>query len=98
MELEKSLQKIVLMELLVPLALLIFGSYHGVMQVMYRAGVLHSPSFAGIEYYQGLTLHGVINAIVLTTFFAVALGYAVVRFYLGRPLCLKVAWLSFALM
>ncbi len=98
MELEKSLQKIVLMELLVPLALLIFGSYHGVMQVMYRAGVLHSPSFAGIEYYQGLTLHGVINAIVLTTFFAVALGNVYVSQELGSPLSVAGAALSLVMM
>jgi cytochrome c oxidase subunit 1 len=88
MELQKGLQKIILIELLVPLALLVFGAYHGVMQVMYRAGVLHANSFAGIEYYQGLTLHGVINAIVLTTFFAVALGNVYVSQELESPLSL----------
>src|SRR6266702_2061439 len=98
MELQKSLQKIVLIELLVPLALLIFGSYHGVMQVMYRAGVLRSTSFAGIEYYQGLTLHGVINAIVLTTFFAVALGNVYVSQELESPLSLVGAALSLVMM
>jgi cytochrome c oxidase subunit 1 len=75
-----------LIELLVPLALLVFGAYHGVMQVIYRAGVLHANSFAGIEYYQGLTLHGVINAIVLTTFFAVAAGNVYVSQQLESPL------------
>lgn len=88
MELQKGLQKIILIELLVPLALLVFGSYHGVLQVMYRAGVLHATSFAGIEYYQGLTLHGIINAIVLTTFFAVALGNVYVSQELQYPLSL----------
>jgi cytochrome c oxidase subunit 1 len=88
MELQEGLQKIILIELLVPLGLLIFGAYHGVMQVMYRAGVLHANSFAGIEYYQGLTLHGVINAIVLTTFFAVALGNVYVSQELESPLSL----------
>lgn len=86
MELQKGLQKIILIELLVPLALLVFGAYHGVMQVLYRAGVLRANSFAGIEYYQGLTLHGVINAIVLTTFFAVALGNVYVSQQLESPL------------
>ena len=98
MELQKGLQKIILIELLVPLALLIFGAYHGVLQVMYRAGVLHASSFAGIEYYQGLTLHGVINAIVLTTFFAVALGNVFVSQELQSPLSLFGAALSLALM
>jgi hypothetical protein len=49
-------------ELLVPLLLLVFEIYHGVLQVMYRAGVIHASSVVGIDYYQGLTAHGVINA------------------------------------
>jgi cytochrome c oxidase subunit I len=51
-----------------------------------------------LSYFQGLTLHGVVNAIVFTTFFAVAFGYAVVRYYLRRPINMSVAWLSFGLM
>jgi cytochrome c oxidase subunit I len=98
MELQKGLQKIILIELLVPLALLVFGSYHGVMQVLYRAGVLHANSFAGIEYYQGLTLHGVINAIVLTTFFAVALGNVYLSQQLESPLSIFGSALSMILM
>ena len=98
MELQKGLQRIVLIELLLPLALLLFGTYHGVLQVMYRAGVIHASSFAGIEYYQGLTLHGVINAIVLTTLFAVALGNVYVSQELKSPLSLGGSWLSLLLM
>ena len=52
MELQNSLRKIILTELLVPLGLLAFGAYEGVLQVMYRAGVIHATSFAGIEYYK----------------------------------------------
>lgn len=78
MELQISLRRIILAELLVPLALFIFGAYHGVLQTMYLSGVIRATSVAGIDYYQGLTAHGVINAIVLTTFFAVAFGYTVV--------------------
>ncbi|HXZ31628.1 MAG TPA: cbb3-type cytochrome c oxidase subunit I, partial [Terriglobales bacterium] len=97
-ELQKPLQKIILIELLVPLALLVFGSYHGVLQVLYRAGVIRAAAFAGIEYYQGLTAHGVINAIVLTTFFAVALGHALVSQELESPLSILGAGLSLTLM
>ncbi len=78
MELQKNLKRIILAELLVPLALFVFGAYHGVLQVLYLAGVIRANSFAGIDYYEGLTAHGVINAIVLTTFFAVAFGYTVI--------------------
>jgi len=97
-ELQAPLQKIVLIELLVPLALLLFGAYHGVLQVLYRAGVIRATSFAGIEYYQGLTLHGVINAIVLTTFFAVALGQVLVSQELESPISVLGSALSAVLM
>jgi cytochrome c oxidase subunit I len=98
MELQNSLQKIVLIELLVPLGLLVFGAYQGVLQVMYRAGAMHATSFGGIDYYQGLTAHGVINALVLTTFFAVALGHVYVSQELESPLSIWGAGLSMVLM
>src|SRR5450755_2815218 len=97
-EIESSLKRMILIELIFPMVLLILGIYHGLMQTLYRAGIIRSRQVFGLEYFQGLTLHGVVNAIVFTTFFAVAFGYAVVRFYLGRPLNMTVAWLSFALM
>src|SRR5437764_7986023 len=95
---EPGLKRMILIEIVFPIILLVLGIYHGLMQVLYRAGMIHSRQVLGLEYYQGLTLHGVVNAIVFTTFFAVAFGYAVIRFYLGRPLNMKVAWLSFTLM
>ncbi len=67
-----------------PFTLLILGIYHGLMQVIYRSGLLKSSSFAGLEYYQGLTLHGVINAIVLTTFVAVAIGHYLNVYFLKK--------------
>ena len=98
MELQKSLQRIILIELLVPLTLFIFGAYHGVMQVMYQSGVIRATSFAGIDYYEGLTAHGVINSIVLTTFFAVAYGAMVVSQELKSPVSIAGATLSLVLM
>jgi len=98
MELQKNLQRIILIELLVPLSLFIFGAYHGVMQVMYQSGVIRATSFAGIDYYEGLTAHGVINAIVLTTFFAVAFGSMVVSQELKSRVSIAGAILSLTLM
>src|SRR5579872_2438906 len=98
MEKQRALRAIILTELLVPLALLLFGIYHGVLQVMYRAGVIRAASVAGIGYYQGLTAHGVINAVVLTTFFAVALGHALMAQELDAPLSIWGAGSSLALM
>ena len=85
MRVEGSMKFILLSEVVFPILLLIFGIYHGVMQVLYRAGVIKADSFLGIDYYQGLTLHGVINVIVFTTFFAVAFGNAVVLYLLKKP-------------
>jgi len=95
---EPGLRRLLLLEIIFPMVLLILGIYHGLMQTLYRAGIIHRSEVLGLEYFQGLTLHGVVNAIVFTTFFAVAFGYAVIRFHLRRPLNLKVAWLSCALM
>ena len=97
-DIEPGLRKMILIEIIFPMVLLILGIYHGLMQVLYRAGMIRSSQFLGLSYFQGLTLHGVINAIVFTTFFAVAFGYAIIRYYLSRPLNMKVAWLSFGLM
>ena len=69
MQISKSLKRLIYWELGIPIALLTLGIYHGLMQTVYRAGVLNATSFAKLDYYQGLTLHGVINAVVLTTFF-----------------------------
>ncbi|MDW8236566.1 MAG: cbb3-type cytochrome c oxidase subunit I [Bacteroidia bacterium] len=77
---------LMIVEIVLPIVLLVLGIYHGFMQALYRAGVIQSSSFLGIGYYQGLTLHGVINAVVLTTFFGVAFGNAVMQYYLRQPL------------
>ena len=73
-----------LIGLTMPMSLFILGVYNGVMQTLYRSGVLQQHATAGINYYQGLTMHGVINAIVLTTFFAVVFGHYTVTYYLKK--------------
>src|SRR5688572_4430890 len=98
MQVSKSFKRLIFLELSIPVALLTLGIYHGLMQTIYRAGVLHQPAFAKLDYYQGLTLHGVINAIVLTTFFAVAFGHATMAFYFKKEPDKRVAWFSFSLM
>ena len=98
MQLSKSLKRLIYWELGIPLALLSIGIYHGLMQVIYRAGVLNDASFAKLDYYQGLTLHGVINAVVLTSFFAVAFGHAIMAFFLKKEPNKKIGWISFWMM
>ena len=98
MSISRSLKQVILIELFVPVTLLIIGIYHGLMQTFYRAGLIHRASTAKLDYYQGLTLHGVINAIVLTTFFAVAFGHATIAYFLKKEPNRKVSWLSLMLM
>jgi cytochrome c oxidase subunit 1 len=96
--LDDSQRAAVLVLLIVPTVLLVLGIYHGLMQVLYRAGLLHSASFLGLQYYQGLTLHGVINALVFTTFFEVAFGYVVVAYFLRQRFAAVATWLAVTLM
>lgn len=98
MNISKPLRRVILLELSIPLALLSIGIFEGLAQVIYRSGMIHQASFAGTDYYQGLTLHGVINAIVLTTFFAVAFGHATIAYFLKREPSAKLAMLSFVIM
>jgi len=98
MTISKSLKNILLIELLLPTFLLLIGVYHGLMQVIYRSGMIHSQKELHLDYYQGLTLHGVINAVVLTTFFAVAFGHACMSFFLGKEPGKKASWLSLWMM
>ncbi|MFI5154218.1 MAG: cbb3-type cytochrome c oxidase subunit I [Chitinophagales bacterium] len=98
MQISRSLKNIILIELLLPITLLILGIYHGLMQTLYRSGTLSRAGTAHLDYYQGLTLHGVINAIVLTSFFAVAFGHATMAFHLKKEPNRAASWLSLVLM
>jgi cytochrome c oxidase subunit 1 len=80
----KIFKKTILIGLFMPIVLLILGIYNGVMQTLYRAGVIQQSAIAGINYYQGLTMHAVINALVLTTFFAVVFGHVTIAHYLKK--------------
>jgi cytochrome c oxidase subunit 1 len=84
MNISKSYKRVILTGLFMPMTLFILGVYNGIMQTIYRAGVIHQPSVGGINYYQGLTMHGVINAIVLTSFFAVVFGHVTIAHYLKK--------------
>jgi cytochrome c oxidase subunit 1 len=96
--LDATHRAVVLLLLVIPTALLVPAIYHGLLQVLYRAGLIRTNAFLGLEYYQGLTLHGVVNALVYTTFFEVAFGYVIVACYLRCTFDARVTWLAFALM
>lgn len=97
-QISKHLKWNIGLQISIPVVLLLLGVYHGLMQVIYRSGVLKANSFAGLDYYQGLTLHGVINAVVLTTFFAVAYGHYINAFFLKKEMNKIATSVSTALM
>ncbi|WPM32556.1 cbb3-type cytochrome c oxidase subunit I [Hydrogenobacter sp. T-2] len=93
-----SIKTVLYIEILLPMLLLVFGVYHGLLQVLYRAGFMKELSFLRIEYYQGLTLHAVINAIVFTTVLIVAFGNLMFLYHLKKPLRPAVQWTGAILM
>jgi len=89
-----SEKKLMAVLIVLPMVLLFAGVYGGFMQTLFRAGIIQSDPFMGPDYYKGLTLHGVLNAIVFTTFFAVAFGNGIVPYALKKSLNVTVAWIS----
>lgn len=94
----KSMTNLNLVLIIIPMILLFIGVYGGLMQTLFRAGIVQSDPFMGGDYYKGLTIHGVLNAIVFTTFFAVAFGNALVSYSLRKRINEKIAWTSGILM
>lgn len=70
------------------------GAAMAVMQALSRANMALPLRSAKI-YYLSVTAHGVLMAVVFTTFFIMGLGYVVMRTALGRPRPGRFAWLSF---
>lgn len=73
------------------------GGLMGLLQVLVRSGEFELPF--GISYYQVLTVHGVILALVLTTFFIIGFQYALMGKTVGMTeKQRKAGWLSFWIM
>jgi cytochrome c oxidase subunit 1 len=70
------------------------GSMMAVMQALARAGV-DLPFSTASMYYLSVTAHGVLLALVYTTFFIMALGYFVLETTLGRIAGPRWAWAAF---
>lgn len=87
------------MHILVAMTALSIGIILGPSQTFRRAPALgwETPIFS--YYYQALTAHGVLNALVFTTFFIMGTSYFVVQRSLERPLKnMNAAWVAFGLM
>ena len=88
-------RKITAWYVVIALVGLALGSLFGPLQAFEKAGLNLYPSLQSLgikSYYQGLTLHGVLNALVWTTFFIVGfLTFATTR---GLKRELEYPWLS----
>ena len=90
--------KLSLSHILVAYAALTIGGICGMLQGLVRGGVIELPY--GIGYYQVLTAHGVLMALVFTTFFIIGFLYAGMVRTTGPllPTVNKIAWVGFLMM
>ncbi|MEW9702191.1 cbb3-type cytochrome c oxidase subunit I [Paenibacillus sp. SI8] len=91
--------KLVVAHIIVAFIALLIGGIAGLLQTMVKSGTIKLPY--GIGYYELLTAHGVLMAIVFTTYFIIGFLYSGVSYTLGGkllPIVNRMGWLGFALM
>ncbi len=87
--------------LVIALVALFVGIVTGLFQALSHAGVNLYPQLTPVvaSYYQGLTVHGVMNALIWTTFFICGFLPFVMTRALGMPLAsCRLAWATYGLM
>ncbi|MCC3358393.1 b(o/a)3-type cytochrome-c oxidase subunit 1 [Bacillus sp. REN16] len=95
---DKKDAKLAMAHFYVAFIALFLGGTAGLLQTLVRSGKFTLP--AGIGYYQLLTVHGVLLALVLTTFFAIGFLFACLSKTAGTlsPKIRKAAWIGFWVM
>jgi len=91
--------KLVLAHILFAFAALLLGGIAGMLQGMVRGGASILPDCIG--YYELLTAHGVLMALIFTTYFIVGFLYSGVSHTLGGkllPTARKLGWAGYMLM
>lgn len=85
--------------ILVAFTALSIGLLMGPFQAFRRAPMMQWETPIFTYYYQALTLHGVLNALVFTTFFIIGFSFFVTQRTLKRPLAnMQIAWAAFVVM
>lgn len=74
--------KLVMAHMYVAFIALGLGGLMGLLQTLVRAGWVTMPTW--FSYYQALTVHGVLLALIFTTFFIVGLCFAILSKTLGK--------------
>ncbi|MCC3375962.1 b(o/a)3-type cytochrome-c oxidase subunit 1 [Cohnella sp. REN36] len=91
--------KLVLAHVLFAFAALLAGGVAGLLQGLVRGGMVTLP--ANIGYYELLTAHGVLMALIFTTYFIIGFLYSGVSHTLGGkllPTARKLGWTGYAVM
>ncbi len=95
-------KKLTLAHVLLAMVALALGTLFGPIQALEHAGINLYPTLQSVgvqSYYQGLTLHGVLNALVWTTLFITGFLTLATVTTLKRPVFkLWLSWLGFAVM
>ncbi|WP_010284020.1 b(o/a)3-type cytochrome-c oxidase subunit 1 [Bacillus timonensis] len=95
---DKKDAKLAMAHFYVAFTALLLGGTAGLLQTLVRSGKFTLP--AGIGYYQLLTVHGVLLALVLTTFFAIGFLFASLSKTAGTlsPKVRLTGWIGFWVM
>jgi cytochrome c oxidase subunit 1 len=91
--------KLVMAHILLAFAALLIGGIAGMLQGMVRGGMVTLP--ANIGYYELLTAHGVLMALIFTTYFIIGFIYSGVSHTLGGqllPAARKLGWVGYLVM
>ncbi|MFC4304088.1 b(o/a)3-type cytochrome-c oxidase subunit 1 [Cohnella boryungensis] len=91
--------RLVIAHILFAFGALLIGGIAGMLQGMVKGGTITLP--ANIGYYELLTAHGVLMALIFTTYFIVGFLYSGVSQTLGGkllPLARKLGWIGYILM
>ncbi|MGK2963828.1 MAG: cbb3-type cytochrome c oxidase subunit I [Gemmatimonadaceae bacterium] len=98
-ELESSAKRAIRWTIYVGYIALLAGVFHGLAQALSYAKIDILEYFPGLRgYYQGLTAHGVANAIIFTFSFSNGFLPLMVARATGRQLVRSLVWLSFAVL
>jgi cytochrome c oxidase subunit I len=88
--------RVVIAHIYTSTAAIALGAVFGVFQGFARTSVFGAPSW--FDYYRILTMHGVLMALVFTTFFITGLALFVTYRAIPRPRSLVMGWLGWAVM
>jgi cytochrome c oxidase subunit 1 len=91
-----SENRVVIAHVYTATAAIALGAVFGVFQGVARTGAFSAPAW--FDYYRILTMHGILMAIVFTTFFITGLSLFVTYRAIPRPRSLAVGWFGWALM